>query len=314
MRALAADKSAPGGIAICNLPEPEAARGEAVVQVHAISLNRGELWRLRAAEDGWRPGWDLAGVVKVPAPSGPPAGSRVVGVLGGAAWAERVAVPGAWLAELPAGVSFAQAAALPVAGLTALRTLRLGPALLGRRVLVTGAAGGVGRFAVQLGKLGGAEVTAIVGSPERAAGLRELGAADVVTDLDQLEGDFDLILESTGGESLARLATMVHPEGTLVMFGNSSLAPTTFDSRDVYLGGAVRLQGFTLFHGFAANPPGRDLGYLAGLVAAGRLDPQVAAVLPWEEMTDALQRLADRGVPGKLVLTLDRGVPSRTQP
>ena len=314
MRALIADRGAPGGVAIRTLPEPEPGPGDAVVDVHAISVNRGEVWRLRAAADGWRPGWDLAGVVRTAAPSGPPAGSRVVGVLGGASWAERVAVPGSWLAELPSGLSFAQAAALPVAGLTALRILRLGPAILGRRVLVTGAAGGVGRFAVQLGRLGGAEVTAIVSSQERAAGLRELGATDVVTDLDQLEGEFDLVLESSGGESLARLATMVHPEGTLVMFGNSSLAASTFDVRDVYLGGAVRLQGFTLFHGFTANPPGPDLGYLAGLVAAGRLDPQVAGVLPWEEVAGALSRLAERSVPGKLVLTLDRGVPSRTKP
>ena len=314
MRALVADRGAPGGLAIRNLPEPVPGPDDAVVDVHAISINRGEVWRLRAAADGWRPGWDLAGVVRVAAPSGPPAGSRVVGVLAGGSWAERVAVPGPWLAELPTGLPFAQAAALPVAGLTALRILRLGPAILGRRVLVTGAAGGVGRLAVQLAKLGGAEVTAIVSSQERAAGLRELGAADVVTDLDQLEGEFDLILESAGGDSLARLATRVHSEGTLVMFGNSSLAPTTFDVRDVYLGGAVRLQAFTVFHGFSANPPGPDLGYLAGLVAAGRLDPQVIEVLPWEEIASALGRLAERKVPGKLVLTLDRGVPSRTQP
>ena len=314
MRALVADRTAPGGVTVANLPEPEPGPDQALVDVHAISINRGEVWRLRAAADGWRPGWDLAGTVRVAAPSGPPAGSRVVGVLGGGSWAERVAVPGAWLAELPAGTSFTQAAALPVAGLTALRILRLGPAILGRRVLVTGAAGGVGRFAVQLGKLGGALVTAVVGSQERAVGLRELGATDVVTDLDQLEGEYDLILESSGGDSLARLATMVRPEGTLVMFGNSSLEPTTLDVRDVYLGGAVRLQGFTLFHGFTADPPGRDLGYLAGLVAAGKLDPQVAEVLRWEEIGGALQRLAERGVPGKLVLTLDRGVRSRTQP
>ena len=71
----------------------------------------------------------------------------MVGILPGQAWAERVAVPQTWLAELPDEVSFAHAAALPTAGLTALRTLRLGPAILGRRVLVTGASGGVGRFA-----------------------------------------------------------------------------------------------------------------------------------------------------------------------
>ena len=81
-------------------------------------------------------------------------------------------------------VSFARAAALPTAGLTALRILRLGPAILGRRVLITGASGGVGRFAIQLAHLGGAEVTALVGgNSSRAAGLRQLGADEVVSDV-----------------------------------------------------------------------------------------------------------------------------------
>jgi NADPH:quinone reductase len=260
--------------------------------------------RLASATPGWRPGWDLAGIVRVAAPGGPAAGSRVVGVLTGGAWAERVAIRGDWLAELPPKVSFAQAAALPVAGLTALRVLRLGPDILGRRVLITGAAGGVGRFAIQLARMGGAEVTAIVGSPERAAGLEELGAATVVTSHDQLEGRYDLILESAGGESLARLATMVHPDGTLVMFGNSSRQQTTFNVSDVYSRGAVRLQSFLIFPGLAKDPPGRDLAYLAGLVADGRLDPHVAGELPWEQMPEALGRLAGRTVPGKLVLTI----------
>ncbi|HEY8811044.1 MAG TPA: zinc-binding dehydrogenase [Candidatus Dormibacteraeota bacterium] len=304
MRALVADPRAPGGIALQEVPEPEPARGEAIVDVHAISLNRGELNRLVAAAPGWRPGWDVAGTVREAASGGPSAGSRVVGVLGGGGWAERVAIPGNWLAELPAKVSFAQAAALPVAGLTALRILRLGPDILGRRVLITGAAGGVGRFAIQLARLGGAEVTAIVGSPERAAGLEELGAATVVTSHHQLEGRYDLILESAGGESLARLATMVHPDGTLVMFGNSSRQQTTFNVSDVYSVGAVRLQSFLIFPGLARDPPGRDLAYLAGLVADGRLDPQVAGELPWEQMPEALRRLADRTVAGKLVLTI----------
>ena len=107
----------------------------------------------------------------------------------------------AWLAELPENVSFARAAALPTAGPTALRILRLGPAILGRRILITGASGGVGRFAIQLANLGGAEVTALVGSDSsRAAGLRQLGADEVVTDLAQLSGRYDLILEDVAGK------------------------------------------------------------------------------------------------------------------
>jgi NADPH2:quinone reductase len=228
----------------------------------------------------------------------------VVGVLGGGGWAERVAVPVTQLAQLPDAVSFVQAAALPVAGLTALRILRLGRALMGSRVLVTGAGGGVGRFAVQLAHRGGAQVTGIVGSPERASGLAALGAGAVVVGYQAVTGRYDLILESVGGESLGHLLTHVDPDGTLVMFGNSSRQPTTFNVLDVYLGGHVRLQGFTLFHKIPGDPPARDLAYLASLMAAGELDPQVAGEMPWKEMPRGLEQLRARSVPGKLVLTL----------
>lgn len=303
MRALVADSSTAGRIAVRDVPEPVPTRDEVLVDVRAISLNRGERRALGAVADGFRPGWDFAGVLQSEIQDGPPAGARVVGILPGQAWAERVAVPQTWLAELPDEVSFAHAAALPTAGLTALRTLRLGPAILGRRVLVTGASGGVGRFAIQLAHLGGAEVTALVSSPARAPGLHELGAHDVVPDVTQLRGRFDLILESIGGDTLARLVTMVDPQGTLVMFGNSSNQPTTFNVRDIYMDALIRLQGFELFCGI--EPFGRDLGYLARLVAEGRLDPQIAAELSWEAMPKALELLGGGGVGGKIVLTLN---------
>lgn len=303
-RAAVVDSSSPSRIVIREMPDPDPARDEALIEVHAISINRGELNRILIAADGWRPGWDVAGRVLRAAPGSPPEGARVVGVLAGEAWAERVAIPAGQLAALPDGVTDAQAAALPVAGLTAVRILRLGPAILGRRVLITGAAGGVGRFAIQLAHRGGAHVTAVVGRPERAEGLRELGADDVVIGHAAVEGRYDLVLESVGGDSLAALLRHVDPSGTLVMFGNSSNQPTTFNVRDVYLGGAIRLQGFTQFYGWRADPPARDLAYLAGLVATGELDPQVAADLPWDQLREALDRLARRDVPGKLVLRL----------
>ena len=181
--------------------------------------------------------------------------------------------------------------------------LRMGPSILGRRVLVTGASGGVGRFAIQLAHLGGAEVTAMVSSGSaRAAGLRELGADDVVSDVAQLRGRFDLILESVGGATLGRLVTKVDAHGTLVMFGNSSDEPTTFDVRDVYNDALVRLQGFELF--FGDDPFGRDLGYLASLVADGKLDPQLGRSCRGRRSTEAMDRLQDRDVAGKVALTL----------
>ncbi len=303
MRALVADSTAPGRIALHDVPEPVAARGEVIVEVQAFSLNRGEMRMLGRAADGWRPGWDFAGILQSDVEQGPRAGARVVGIVAGGAWAERVAVPHAWIAELPDNVSIARAAALPTAGLTALRILRLGPAILGRRVLVTGASGGVGRFAIQLAHLGGADVTALVSSNSaRAAGLHQLGADEVVSDIAQIQGRFDLILESVGGATLGRLVTMVDPQGTLVMFGNSSNELTTFNVRDVYLDASVRFQVFELF--FGGDPFGRDLASLVRLVAAGKLDPQLAGELPWEQIPKALDQLRNREVAGKIAVTL----------
>jgi NADPH:quinone reductase-like Zn-dependent oxidoreductase len=303
MLALVADSSAPDRIALRDVPEPVPSPDEALVDVRAFSINRGEMRMLGSAADGWRPGWDFAGIVRSDIELGLRGRIRVVGIRQGGAWAERVTVSRDWMAELPDSVSFAQAAALPTAGLTALRILRLGPNILGRRVLVTGASGGVGRFAIQLAHLGGAQVTALVSSSSvRATGLRELGADEVVSDGAQLRGRFDLILESVGGDTLSRLVTLVDPQGTLVVFGNSSDENTTFNVRDIYNDAAIRLQGFELF--FGGDPFGRDLAFLVALVDGRKLDPQLAGELSWQDMPLALERLRNRDVAGKVALTL----------
>lgn len=143
MRALLS-RPQPPFVELGEAPEPRPARGEALVAIRAISLNRGELRRLERSEPGTLTGWDLAGVVLEPAAdgSGPSQGARVVGYMNVGAWAERAAVATEQLAELPEGVSFEQASTLPVAGLTALRALEIGGFVLGKRVLVTGASGG----------------------------------------------------------------------------------------------------------------------------------------------------------------------------
>src|SRR5438128_9032805 len=176
--AVVVDPDAPGRRFIASIPDPTPDRDEAIVRVRAISLNRGEVRRAGMAAAGWRPGWDLAGELERAAAdgSGPRAGARVVGMLGEGAWAERVAVPTHALAELPEKVTFSQAATFPVAGLTALYALAKGGLLLDRRVLVTGATGGVGDFAVQLARLAGAHVTASARRAEPVAALRALGA------------------------------------------------------------------------------------------------------------------------------------------
>lgn len=305
MRALVA--TGRGGAELRAVDDPVPAPDQAVVSVRAVSLNRGEVRGLRSADEGWRTGWDVAGVIEAPAAdgSGPAEGTRVVGLSTGSGWAERAAVPTRLMTSMPDGLAFAAAAALPVAGLTALRALHMGGLLPGRRVLVTGASGGVGHFAVQLAAHDGAEVTAVVGRPDRGAGLDELGASRVEVGMPD-GGEFDIILESAGGASLAAALAMVAPQGTIVSFGNSSGEATTFDASKFYPRSGARLCAFVLFPELERlGTAALDLAHLADLTARGRLDPSVTLEVSWRHADRALDALMDRQVVGKAVLLLD---------
>ncbi len=142
IRAVVVDPAVEGRLVIKEVPAPSATQSDALVRVKAISLNLGETRNaLTEAPAGWRPGWDFAGVVEKAAAdgSGPKAGARVVGMVFQGSWAELLAVPESFLAELPDSVSFEQAATLPVAGLTALYGLERNGSILERKVLITGA-------------------------------------------------------------------------------------------------------------------------------------------------------------------------------
>src|SRR6201981_819856 len=176
MLAVVNTPSGPEPVAIREVAEPAPKPNEALVAVHAFSLNRGELRLFQVRAEGWRPGADTAGVVLRAAAdgSGPAAGARIVALCDWEGWAERAAVPSHRIAPLADNVASAAAAAWPVAGLTALRALRHGAPLLAKRVLITGAAGGVGHLATQVAARSGAHVTAVVGGAER--GQHVLGA------------------------------------------------------------------------------------------------------------------------------------------
>src|SRR5256886_16230106 len=200
-RAVVVDPEAPGRLVIRSVADPVPDRGEAVVRVRAVSLNRGEVRRSAMAAAGWRPGWDLAGEVERAAAdgSGPRVGARVVGLLPEGAWAKRVAVQTHALAELPDKVTFSQAATFPVAGLTALHALAKGGLLLGRRVLVTGASGGVGGFSVQLARLARAHVTANAPRADQGAALRQpRGPQGVVGGANSPSPQHNLLIQSVG--------------------------------------------------------------------------------------------------------------------
>jgi NADPH:quinone reductase len=272
--------------------------------VRAFSLNRGEVRLFQIRPEGWRPGQDISGVVVRPAAngSGPRAGARVVALTDNAGWAERAAVPAHRMAQLPDNVRFEEAAALPIAGLTALRTLRHGVPLLGKRVLITGAAGGVGHLATQIAARSGARVTAVVGSPERGRHLR--GAEQIVEGIDKSQGPFALILESAGGASLAAAIARIEAKGTIVIFGNSSGEATPISFRDFAEHPNARIQTFSYFTSEAEERFAPDLALLASLVADGSLKPQLVE-RSWRDLVEIGPQLRDRRIAGKAVFRID---------
>ena len=206
MRALVHDPDTPYGLRLGEAPDPEPGPSDAIVHVAATSLNFGEVAFLRErVAPGAVAGWDASGTVVAAAAdgSGPPAGARVATFGSSGAWAQQRAASTGELAVLPDAVEFGAAAALPVAGVTALRALRRLGSVVGRRVLITGASGGVGRFAVQLAARAGAHVVAAVGSPARGDGLAQLGASEVVVGLDDVAEPVHAALDNVGGHVLA---------------------------------------------------------------------------------------------------------------
>jgi NADPH2:quinone reductase len=309
MLALVNTPNRPAPIELREIPEPIPAHNEALVEVRAFSLNRGELSSFARNKEGWVPGQDIAGVVLRQAANGegPPAGARVVALVDDFGWAQRAAVPAHRMAVLPETVSFVQAATLPVAGLTALRTLRHGGALVGRRVLITGAAGGVGTLAVQIAARSGAHVTAVVGRPDRAAGLLALGATEVVEGIDNAQGRFALILESAGGASLAKAIQLVEARGTVVVYGNSSTEPTPISFANFRGAANSRVQSFSYFTSEAEDRFAPDLALLVSLIAGGFLKPQIGVERSWRDILQVADQLRDRRVGGKAVLLVDAG-------
>ena len=300
----------PGGpepVAIREVAEPAPRPNEALVAVHAFSLNRGELRLFQVRPEGWRPGQDIAGIVLKQAAdgSGPTAGTRVVALCDWEGWAERAAVPTNRIAPIADNVSFGAAASLPVAGLTALRSLRHGAPLLAKRVLITGAAGGVGNLAVQLAVGSGARVTAVVGRAERARILDGIGLVEIVTRIEDAEGRFSLILEAAGGASLKAAIERVDHRGVVVIFGNSSGEPTEINFRDFAEHQNARIQAFHYFTSEAEERFGPDLALLASLVADGGLAPRIAEY-GWHELAAVGPLLRDRRIPGKAVFHIEQ--------
>jgi NADPH:quinone reductase len=298
MRALIVDPSAPEALRLAAVADPVAGPSQVLIDVHHVSLNYGDLNDARSGRVpvGAVLGSDAAGVVvQAAADGGPRVGTRVAALASGA-FAERAAVDVGAVAAVPPSVDLAEVATLPVAGLAALRALRAAGLVLDKRVLITGASGGVGRFAVQLAAHAGAHVIASVGWLARGEGLARAGAEEVVVGLDGVDQPVDVVLDNVGGPQLVEAWTLLAPGGNLQSIGWTSGEPAVFDPYST-VGPPKTLSSF-----LNAGEAGPDLATLVKFVADGSLSVEIGWRGTWDRIAEAVRALSGRRVSGKAVL------------
>jgi NADPH:quinone reductase-like Zn-dependent oxidoreductase len=311
MQALVAVQAETPPVELAEVDEPEAAFDEVMVAVEAFSPNRGETFLLENPPPGWRPGKDVAGTVVRAAESGlgPAVGQRVVAHPEQGGWAERVAVPLDKVTTLSDDMSFTMAAALPLAGLTALRLTRVTSPLASRRLLFTGASGGVGHYFVELAASQGADITVVTASEERGARLIDLGASASLRHVADATGSYQIGLESVGGEVTAAVWAKLTDDGLLVWFGQASRVRPTLDFFDWRGGMSGTIRKFA--YSDSDTTDAEDLATLVRLVQAGRLHPEIGLVADWEHTAEVIEAMVGRGVRGNAVLTLSPSSPEQ---
>jgi NADPH:quinone reductase-like Zn-dependent oxidoreductase len=300
MRAMVMDRyGGPDVLRLADLPMPAPAEGQALIEIKAAAINPADCkWRSGRFE-GWFPnnfpdvvGYDVAGVVVEGSSFAP--GTRVAAMLdllGKGGYAEYVAVDASRLAAIPDGMSFETAAAIPAAGTTGLQMIEMGMTVQpGQLVLITGATGAVGRFAMYAALAKGAEVVAAVRASQRDE-AKAIGAAHVIVlgEEDWTGRPFDHIADTIGGDIVVPLCRHVKPSGTIVPVSNEDINPEGLPVEPKH---------------FVMQPSGTDLDRLLKAVAAGEFKVPIARVLPLEQAGEG-QRLTEAGgLGGKVVLRI----------
>jgi NADPH2:quinone reductase len=306
MRALLVDHSAPSGLRLDTTGDPDPTPTQAVIQVAATSLNFGEIEVLAHMPEGWIPGWEAAGIVSVPAAdgSGPPAGTRVVTLGESGGWAELRAVDTSSMAAAPPDVDLGELSTIPVAATSALRALRRVGSLLGKRIMVTGASGGVGAFAVQLARLGGAHVVASTSSPSAVDQLRALGAHEVISSPDRYSGFVDGVIDCVGGPQLVAAFDKLAAGGTLVSVGHTTGEPEVFPLGALLVDDGRRDRSLITFHQIDGTPLPPDFAWLSEQLAAQNLHTTIGWRGGWDRYGEAVQAMRTRRLRGKAVLEI----------
>ncbi|SHF01065.1 NADPH:quinone reductase [Mariniphaga anaerophila] len=290
------------------IEEPVPAAGEVLIRVEAVALNAADyrMMRMGIAPKKKIFGADIAGRIESTGNNVQifKPGDEVIADLSGCGFggmAEYVAVPEKYIIRKPAGISFENAAALPMASVTALQALRNKGAIKnGQNVLIIGSGGGVGTFAVQLAKYFGAKVTAVCG-PENVELARSLGADKVIdyTKENFLEGQepYDLILAANGNYSLSACKRMLNKNGIYVLSGGALIQIF----KTMAFGWFMSL-GSKKIRFLAAKPEVKDLEFILSLVANQKITPVVDRVYLLEESADAFKYMGEGHAKGKVVL------------
>lgn len=306
----------PSLVHVADVPTPQPEAGEVLVRVRAAGLDRGVLhlvegtpYALRLVFGLRRPrqpviGLDLAGVVAAVGPdvTGLRPGDEVLGI-GSGTFAQYALAPAKKLVPKPADLGYEQAAALPISGLTALQALDAVAVQPDQRVLVLGASGGVGSFAVQIAAARGAHVIAVC-SAAKAAAVKDLGAAEVLDyERDPLPRDIDTLLAIGGNAPVRALRHCLTPHGTLLVVGGEGGGNLLGIGRQLR---AVSLNPFVSqrLGMLMSKEDGQDLQRLVELVRAGAVRPLVGAEYPLAQAAEALADMAAGRITGKAVLTV----------
>lgn len=325
MRAIVCRTSGrPDHLRLQEIDKPVPADHDIVVRVRASSINPVDFFPLtpvayrarwlsaRGKPEPVVPGTDFAGTVESvgPAVTHFKPGDEVFGGCRGAFAAYLSLSESGPVVHKPANVSFAQAAAVPVAAVTALQAVRdHGRIVAGHKVLINGASGGVGGFALQLAKIFGAEVTAVC-SPHNLDTAHSLGADRVIDytreDFTQRSERYDVLLDVAGSHSWSESTRVLTPRGTYVLVGASTY--TVYGGmrviRHILRARLASLFSRRRFAFFIAKLTKEDLGFLGELLAAGTLKPVIEHEYTLEQVPEAMNRMGEGHVKGKLVISL----------
>jgi NADPH:quinone reductase-like Zn-dependent oxidoreductase len=305
---------------LAGIDRPKVDDDDVLIRVHAASVHIGD-WHvmtglpylLRVVGFGFRApkarvrGMDVAGTVEAVGQNVTQfqAGDEVFGICAGS-FAEQATARVATLARKPANLTFEQAAAVPTSAVAALQALRnAGGIKPSDKVLIIGASGGVGLFALQIAKSFGAEVTGVC-STAKVDLVRSVGADHVIDyaeeDVTQSGQQYDLILVMGGNRSLSQLKRALRPGGTLVPVGT--------EGGNRWVGGKAWIQAMLLsrlvrhLRPLASEPNQADLQFLAELIEAGKITPVIDKTLPLSEVPDAIRYLHEGHARGKVVITV----------